>query len=127
MLHVDIQVRQSNPAALELFRKLGFQQVDHGGVWRKDALGRGGDCRMSLAAHCNGILGEPAYRNWLSARRILAAHVVGQRTVFLVAPAEHSRAGARHPSAAAAQERLGLGEARRGTPGRLAGPSPAAA
>ncbi len=37
ILLVDIQVRQSNPAALELFRKLGFQQVDQGGVWRKDA------------------------------------------------------------------------------------------
>ncbi len=37
ILHVDMQVPQSNSAALELFGKLGFQQVNQGGVWRKDA------------------------------------------------------------------------------------------
>jgi len=37
IVHVDVQVRQSNAAALALFQKLGFQQVDQGGVWRKDA------------------------------------------------------------------------------------------
>lgn len=36
ILQVDMLVRQSNSAALELFRKLGFQQVNHGGLWRKD-------------------------------------------------------------------------------------------
>jgi GNAT superfamily N-acetyltransferase len=36
ILGVDIQVRQSNAAALGLFQKLGFQQVDQGGVWRKE-------------------------------------------------------------------------------------------
>jgi len=35
--HVDMLVRQSHAAASELFRKLGFQQVDQGSVWRKDA------------------------------------------------------------------------------------------
>jgi GNAT superfamily N-acetyltransferase len=37
IVHVDMLVQQSNAGALELFRKLGFQQFEQGGVWRKDA------------------------------------------------------------------------------------------
>jgi ribosomal protein S18 acetylase RimI-like enzyme len=37
IVHVDMLVPQSNSGALELFRKLGFQQFDQGSVWRKDA------------------------------------------------------------------------------------------
>ncbi len=36
IVHVEVQARQSNAAALELFRKLGFQPVEQGGVWKKD-------------------------------------------------------------------------------------------
>jgi GNAT superfamily N-acetyltransferase len=34
--HVETQVRQTNAAALGILRKLGFQQAEQGGVWRKD-------------------------------------------------------------------------------------------
>ena len=37
IIHVDMLVRQGHAAAVELFRKLGFQQANQGGVWRKDA------------------------------------------------------------------------------------------
>jgi ribosomal protein S18 acetylase RimI-like enzyme len=37
ILHVEVQIRQTDAAALELYRKFGFQQVDQGGMWRKDA------------------------------------------------------------------------------------------
>jgi GNAT superfamily N-acetyltransferase len=37
ILHVDMQVPQSNAAALDLFQKLGFERVNQGSVWRKDA------------------------------------------------------------------------------------------
>jgi ribosomal protein S18 acetylase RimI-like enzyme len=36
IMHVEIQARQSNAVACEMFRKLGFQEVEQGGVWRKD-------------------------------------------------------------------------------------------
>ena len=34
-LLADVQIAESNPSALALFRKLGFQQVDRGWVLRK--------------------------------------------------------------------------------------------
>jgi ribosomal protein S18 acetylase RimI-like enzyme len=36
IMHVDVQANQSNTAAIEMFRKLGFQQVEQAGLWRKD-------------------------------------------------------------------------------------------
>lgn len=36
IMHVEVQARQTNAAVLEMFLKLGFQQVEQGGVWRKD-------------------------------------------------------------------------------------------
>jgi ribosomal protein S18 acetylase RimI-like enzyme len=36
IMHVEAQVRQADAPAVEMFRKLGFQQVEQGGVWRKD-------------------------------------------------------------------------------------------
>ena len=36
IMHVEVQARQSNTPALEMFRKLGFEPTEQGGVWRKD-------------------------------------------------------------------------------------------
>ena len=36
ILHVEVQARQTNIAVLEMLRKLGFQQIEQGGVWRKE-------------------------------------------------------------------------------------------
>ena len=36
VMHVDVQARSSNGAALGTFLKLGFQPAGEGGVWRKD-------------------------------------------------------------------------------------------
>ncbi len=33
--HVEVQTRQTDAAALGMFQKLGFQQMEQGGVWRK--------------------------------------------------------------------------------------------
>lgn len=33
---VEAQTRQSNPVAMGLFQKLGFQKIEEGGVWKKD-------------------------------------------------------------------------------------------
>lgn len=35
IMHVEVQAPQSNTAALGVFKKLGFQQVEQGGVWKK--------------------------------------------------------------------------------------------
>jgi GNAT superfamily N-acetyltransferase len=35
IMHVEVQTRQSDAAALGLFAKLGFAQVEQGGVWKK--------------------------------------------------------------------------------------------
>ena len=35
ILQVDVQVRQGQSVALSILQKLGFRQVDQGGVWRK--------------------------------------------------------------------------------------------
>jgi hypothetical protein len=34
-MHVEVQGPQTNTAALGVFQKLGFQQVEQGGVWKK--------------------------------------------------------------------------------------------
>jgi GNAT superfamily N-acetyltransferase len=36
IVHVEGQARQSDAVVLGVFQKLGFRQVDQGGVWRKD-------------------------------------------------------------------------------------------
>ena len=36
IVHVDVQVRQDDAVAPAILQKLGFQQVEQGGVWRKD-------------------------------------------------------------------------------------------
>lgn len=36
ILRVEVQTRQSNPAAMEMFRRLGFEPIEEGGVWEKD-------------------------------------------------------------------------------------------
>lgn len=35
IMHVEVQVPQANTAAMGVFQKLGFQQIDQGGVWKK--------------------------------------------------------------------------------------------
>ena len=35
IMHVEVQAPQANTAVLGVFRKLGFQQVEQGGVWKK--------------------------------------------------------------------------------------------
>ena len=36
IMHVEVQARKSTPSPCEMLQKLGFQQVDQGGVWKKD-------------------------------------------------------------------------------------------
>ncbi len=36
IVHVEVQTPQSNTVAIELFRRLGFQLAEQGGVWRKE-------------------------------------------------------------------------------------------
>jgi GNAT superfamily N-acetyltransferase len=36
IVYVDVQARQSDPAALRILQKLGFKSLQQGGVWRKD-------------------------------------------------------------------------------------------
>jgi ribosomal protein S18 acetylase RimI-like enzyme len=35
ILHVEVQARQTNVVALEMLRKLGFDEIEQGGVWKK--------------------------------------------------------------------------------------------
>ena len=35
ILHVEVQARQSNLVVLEMLRKLGFEEIGQGGVWKK--------------------------------------------------------------------------------------------
>ena len=37
IMHVEVRVRQADTPVLEMLLKLGFQQIEQGGVWRKEA------------------------------------------------------------------------------------------
>ena len=37
IMHVEVRARQADAPVLDMLRKLGFQRIEQGGVWRKDA------------------------------------------------------------------------------------------